>query len=155
MYTRAIVPILLPFAILFHGCDRGSVPTEISTPTVAEAIAIARHVPNHHVVVFASAQVPGTFEERVAASGGVVERVVSAVGLMVVSGLGEESVSALRADSEVLAVEPDAMFDPAAMLEPAGELALGIRAYERSDVQIESHGDPTAAAFFSDRKSVV
>src|SRR5688500_12757831 len=116
MYTSAIGLILLPFAILFHGCDRGSVPTEISTPTVAEAIAIARHVPNHHVVVFASAQVPGTFEERVAASGGVVERVVSAVGLVVVSGLGEDAVSALRADSEILAVEPDVMLEPA-MLE--------------------------------------
>ena len=144
MHPRAIVPILLPLAtLIFHGCDRRTIPTESSTPKAGAAIAVARHFPNQHVVVFASAQVPSAFEEQVAALGGAVERAVAAVGLAVVSGLGEDALGALRAESDVLSVEPDAM------LEPAVELALGAEADEHSEVGIESHGNPTAAAYFS------
>ena len=144
MHARAIVPILLLLAtLLFQGCEPRTTPTENSTLKTAEAIAVATHFPNHHVVVFASAQVPGAFKEKVVAFGGVVEREVAAVGLAVVSGLGEDALGALRAESDVLSVEPDAM------LEPDVELALGAEPYERSEVEIDGHADPTAAAYFS------
>src|SRR5688500_9413563 len=144
MHARAIVPILLPLTtLLFQGCDRGTIPTESSTRKAVVALAVGTHFPDRHVVVFASAQVPGAFEEEVAAFGGVVERVVPAGGLAVVSSLGEDALGALRADTDVLSVEPDAT------LEPAVELAFGDETYERSEVGIESHGGPTGAAFFS------
>jgi lantibiotic leader peptide-processing serine protease len=144
MHARAIVPLLLPLTtLLFHGCDRGTVPTESSTRKPIVAMAVGTHSSDRHVVVFASAQVPGAFEEQVVALGGVVERVVGPVGLAVVSSLGKDALGALRAESDVLSVELDAM------LEPAVELALEAEVDERSDVWIESHGGPTAAAFFS------
>ncbi len=96
MHARAIVPLLLPLTTqLFQGCDAGAIPTENSTRKAF--VANATHSPNNHVVVFASAHVPGAFEEQVAAFGGVLERVVAPVGLAVVSGLGEDALGALRA----------------------------------------------------------
>ncbi|HJR65845.1 MAG TPA: S8 family serine peptidase [Gemmatimonadaceae bacterium] len=144
MHARVIAPILLPLAtLLFQGCDRGTIPTESSPQKGVVALAVGTHSPDHHVVVFASAQVPGTFEEQVAAFGGVVERVVGAAGLAVVSGLAEDALGALRAESDVLSVEPDVV------LEPAVELTLGADASEHAEVGIESHGEPMGAAYFS------
>jgi lantibiotic leader peptide-processing serine protease len=144
MHARAIAPILLPLTtLLFQGCDRGTIPTESSTRNPVVSMAIGPQRADHHVVVFASPQVPGAFAEQVAAFGGEVERVVGAVGLAVVSSLSEDAVGALRLQSDVLSVEPDAL------LEPAVELALGAEADERTEVGIESHGGPTGAAFFS------
>jgi subtilisin family serine protease len=145
MHARAIVPILLPLtSLLFQGCDRGTIPTESSTRDPVVSMAIGLQPPDHHVVVFASPEVPDAFEDEVAAFGGVVERVVGAVGLAVVSGLGEDALNALRAERDVLSVEPEAT-----LLEPAVELASGGEVYERSEVGIESHGGPTGAAVFS------
>jgi lantibiotic leader peptide-processing serine protease len=144
MRARAIVPILLALTtVLLKGCDSGTIPTEGLTRRSVLAIAAVSHVPERYVIVFASPHVPGTFVDQVAAFDGVVERFVAPVGLAVVGGLGDDALRALRARSDILSVEPDAI------LEAAVELTFGAEAHESSEVGTTSHGGPASAVFFS------
>lgn len=94
-----------------------------------------------HLIVFKGNSVPSGFAAEVEALGGTVVRSYERVGAMLVAGMDDAGLDALRGHRSVQIVEPEPWIE---LPEPA----LG-QEVELAEVGIESPDDPTTAYFFA------
>src|SRR5688572_23635052 len=94
--------------LLVQGCADAPAPTELAGDGVfVSTSANSPEQPGRHIVLFAAAQVPPGFAERVASLGGSVEASLDDVGIAVLTGLTPSAAAELAGDAGIQAVEPD------------------------------------------------
>ena len=136
---RWILVVLV--SVLSSACGE---PASGPSGALAPSFATADRASGKYIVTFSGERVPVHFADDVRALGGVIDLSHDGAGLALVSELSDDAATELVKSKGVSDVLRDAI------VRPSADDDLGDRAdADATDVSTESHGSPTAAAFYA------
>jgi lantibiotic leader peptide-processing serine protease len=139
MFMTRMIPVLMAGAVGLAACsDHLMTPAVPSLQASMSELVVDESTTGNHLVVMGGQRLPQGFAERVASLGGQVVAAYDQIGVAVVRGLGGDAVDSLRGDNDVAMVEPDHIID----------FLDAIEAGPVTEVEPDSHANPTAAFFF-------